>query len=224
MPLPVTLSEVIQSGIQSAMDELHTSGPGKVLKYDPVLCVADIQPLWRRRLYDADGNSVFSDMPVIPSVPIQWPRSGGYVMTFPILPDDFVTLIFPEVATGEIHTDGQIAEPLDARRHSIGSAIAIPGGYPDLMPLSPADATARLAGMVLGLDGLPQQIHIDPAFITLGSGAVDYVALASFVDARILAIVTAFNAHVHPTGVGPSGPPTPISAQLPVGSLIVKCL
>lgn len=48
------------------------------------------------------------------------------------------------------------------------------------------------------------------------AGAADFVALAGLVDTNfanivsaINAFVTAFNAHIHPTGVGPSGPPPP---------------
>lgn len=41
------------------------------------------------------------------------------------------------------------------------------------------------------------------------AGAGDFVALAQKVDTAFQNIVTWLTAHVHPTGVGPSGPPTP---------------
>jgi phage baseplate assembly protein V len=41
------------------------------------------------------------------------------------------------------------------------------------------------------------------------AGASDFVALAAKCDARFAAIESNLQAHVHPTGVGPSGPGTP---------------
>lgn len=58
------------------------------------------------------------------------------------------------------------------------------------------------------------------------AGASDFVALAQKVDDAISAIVqalndlvTAYNAHVHPTGVGPSGPPPPGTPLAPQGTV-----
>ncbi len=54
------------------------------------------------------------------------------------------------------------------------------------------------------------------------AGASDFVALAQKVDTAVQNIITAFNAHVHPTGVGPSGPPPPISPQQSVACTKTK--
>lgn len=45
-----------------------------------------------------------------------------------------------------------------------------------------------------------------PGFTNVGEGG-ELVALSTLVDSAISTIVSAFNAHTHPTGVGPSGPP-----------------
>ncbi len=39
------------------------------------------------------------------------------------------------------------------------------------------------------------------------AGAASFVARADYVNARLAQLQAAFDAHVHPTGVGPSGPP-----------------
>jgi hypothetical protein len=55
----------------------------------------------------------------------------------------------------------------------------------------------------------------------------DFVALASLVDARISALETAFNAHVHTSAApaSPTSPPVvPLTPGSPTGSTEVKCL
>jgi phage baseplate assembly protein V len=52
-----------------------------------------------------------------------------------------------------------------------------------------------------------------PGLTQVGEGG-QFVALANLVDARFATVQAAHDAHVHPTGVGPSGPPA-----TPIGSL-----
>lgn len=55
-------------------------------------------------------------------------------------------------------------------------------------------------------------LTLDPmAGIVSVAGASDFPSLAQKVDANFSALKTWADAHVHPTGVGPSGPPTPTS-------------
>lgn len=70
--------------------------------------------------------------------------------------------------------------------------------------------------------------EITPGGLLKVAGADDFVALAQKVDDGFTTIrsafnahITAFNAHIHPTGVGPSGPPPPGTACAAIPS--VKC-
>lgn len=48
--------------------------------------------------------------------------------------------------------------------------------------------------------------------VEVGDAGAQYVALANLVDARLAQMQAAFDAHFHPTGVGPSGTTVPIGA------------
>lgn len=50
----------------------------------------------------------------------------------------------------------------------------------------------------------------DLVLVEIGDDGVQFVALANLVDARFAQFKAAYEAHVHPTGVGPSGPTTPL--------------
>lgn len=50
--------------------------------------------------------------------------------------------------------------------------------------------------------------------VHLGTDPTNFVALANLVDARLSSIQSAFDMHMHPTGMGPSGPPTSLIVSL----------
>ena len=69
--------------------------------------------------------------------------------------------------------------------------------------LSPGDvALYHRAGVRVFLDDDADLLHLG------AQDAADFIAKAQLTLDRLSAIVTAFNSHVHPTGVGPSGVPS----------------
>lgn len=60
-----------------------------------------------------------------------------------------------------------------------------------------------------------------PGLTQIGEGG-ELVGLAPLIDEAISTIVTAFNAHTHPTGVGPSGPPAAPIAPAPASVACTK--
>lgn len=188
-----SLAEVILAGIETALGEVHKALPGKVTAYDPVTNTAIVKPQIKKPLTAADGGVAYEDIPEIPFVPVLWPRTAGYAITFPLAVGDCVLLIFCDTSLAEWRESGDVAEPLDARRHSVGWPVAIPGFFPDATALSSApDAlAARAAGMVIGEDGGSSRIEITPTAIKLGKDAAEFVALASKVDAFINAFCNA---------------------------------
>lgn len=122
--------------------------------------------------------------------------------------------------------DGRLtlnAVSLDAGApNSIAVAVwlGVPGIVAKIIPGTQAS--------VVFLDGDPAKPVVtsfkeaDVIQLTIGAGA-SYVALSTLVDAAVETIKTAFNAHVHPTGVGPSGPPAvPLTAIPSTASVKLK--
>jgi hypothetical protein len=185
-----TDAEVIRTAIDSRLLSLHTSMPGVVVAYNPALQTADVQPVIERAVPTSDGDIEHERLPVIHNVPVEWPGGGGYAMVFPILPGDFVWLIFSEVATAKWRATGQISEPGDLRRHDLSYAMA-------LWSRGPA-AGARLPLLP------PNAARMDcPEPFTFGNQlTATFVALSDKVDAIHELLV---KTHVHPTPFGPTG-------------------
>jgi hypothetical protein len=212
MPGTPTLPEAIAGAIESRLRELHVSMPGKVKSYNPATQRADVIPVVQAATPKSDGSVLLEDLPVIPNVPVRWPKANGCYLHFPMVAGDWVELIFNEAAIGQWRETGQVpAPPGDLTRHGLSYPYALPCAGPDDDVFG--DAPANAAVIIVG----------DHLRISSEGGTADFVALASLVTARLDAIQSVFDAHTHPTGVGPSGPPaSPIGALAAVACVTLK--
>jgi Phage protein Gp138 N-terminal domain len=195
----VSAGQAIRAGINVALDELHTAMPAKVTAYDPITHTVVVQPALKQSIVVGSSKRTFVALPEIPFVPVVFPRSGGMVMRFPIEPGDWVWLMFSEGSMAEWKRRGSVSEPQDARRHSIGWPVAIPGAYPNVEPLSPLDAAAVTNGQaVFGQDG-GKQMRVGPTGIELapaGVTPVSPVALSDPTDDALETLTDALNATI----------------------------
>ena len=189
MPGNVLLAEVIRASNAALRAGLHTSMPGVVKSYDPLTKTADIQPVLKTPLYDPEtGDSDGSEeLPVIPNVPVSFPRGGGWHISFPLATGDHVTLVFSEAATGQWRASGEVSEPLDVRRHALGYPTAFPGAHPDAAVLVD-DANPLYSGaLVIGKDGDPT------SSIRIKNGSIEVGGLLPMPLAMSVATVAALN-------------------------------
>jgi len=227
-----TLAEVLRGAIDTRIGNLQVAMPGKVEAYDAATQTADIQPQLIRVLKDPDGNEVQERYPKIPNVPVVFPRTGTFFVSLPIKPGDTVLLIFCDYSIDLWRTKARESAIADDRPHGLHAAVAIPGLFPDNAALADAHADDLVIGQdadgmqirvtsdnkvkVTYSGGQTLQIENDGADskMTLGDGAR---GVALFDELK-----TAFDAHVHPTGVGPSGAPaTPLAANVESSKLLV---
>jgi len=69
-------------------------------------------------------------MPVVPDVPVVWPRSGGAQMTMPVRRGDTVLLVFTDRSIDRWLAQGGNVTPDDRRQHDLSDAVAVPGLVP----------------------------------------------------------------------------------------------
>lgn len=229
MPAPVTLAEILRSQSNASLAGVHTAMPAKVVKYDAATQTIDALPVVKVPYIDEDGEQAYDELPVIPNVPVQFPRGGGYMITVPLAAGDFVWLMFCETDMSVWRTTGQVSEPADLRRHGPGYPVAIPGAVPDTVVTT--DATITGTDVVIGKDGQEAQVRIfhsatpGASYIKLGRTASDFVALASLVQTALDAIRSEFNSHTH-TCAAPASPGStvvvPMPAKGPVAATLVK--
>ncbi len=192
-----TLAEVLTSALDARLDRVHTSLPAKVLSYNATKQMVDVSPLIKTRFFDETGAPIVEALPVVTNVPVIFPGSGSFGLTFPVTTGDIVLLIFAESSLDKWKSQGGTVDPLDHRKHDLSDAVAI-----------------------VGLRPLPNVLHNvpDSNFITLGSdsGLSDFVALAAKTNARLANLEAAMNSHAHASFGAPA---TPIPGVLPVETI-----
>lgn len=166
---------------------IHVAMPGRIQSYDPVHQVADIVVGVRDSYPDpeGDGEYIHCDYPVLPAVPILFPRMGRWFMAMSVEPGDAVQILFNSSAIGiwrrstvidnvegiqralrGVHLVGDVA------RHNLTHAVALLGleTYGRALnhaPVSNQPASDSQAAMVLGSD-----LNDGTRITIYGSGAV----------------------------------------------------
>jgi hypothetical protein len=208
-----TLAEFFRHALDSRLIDFHTATIGKVQHYDAKKQTVDVVLQIKRII-----GTISESLPIIPDVPVLFPRANSFFVSLPIKAGDFVQLIFNERSIHAWLQDGTEGAPDNNETHGFHGAVAIPGVYPLNQPLD----NAHEHHLVVGKDAGPQ-IHICNEFVRLGEeNPRDFMALASKVLNELQSIVRIFNAHTH---VGPYGPVVATSMMTPptsVASSIVK--
>lgn len=136
MPSEPDLLEAMESVVNSELVALHVSLPGRVERYDHTKQQADVKPLLKKRLLDG----TVEEYPIVPNVPVMWPRTADFVLAAPLSRGDQVLLVFVERSLDEWLSEGGTPAPVDRRKFNLSDAVAIPGLY-SFKQTSPADTS-----------------------------------------------------------------------------------
>lgn len=128
-----TLVDLTKAVLENYLNEMHTAIPARVVEYSHSRQEAVVQPVIKKRYYDAGGaEDGLEDMPPIVAVPVVFPAAASGTLTFPIKKGDLVLLVFSERSIDKFNvSDGKtMIDPEDYRKFSYNDAIAIPGIFP----------------------------------------------------------------------------------------------
>ena len=171
MNRPTTLQDLLARFRQSLAAQIHTSLPGKIVRYDATTQKADVELLIKDRYTDETGALQVRTFPVIPAVPVQFPGAGGYRITFPNRGRGHrVCDVCWRRALDKWLVSGGTVDPEDDRRHDLTDAVFQPGlrDFGHALSSAPTDRATFWKD-----DGL--QIHISPK-ARFGSEAIPYRA------------------------------------------------
>lgn len=124
------LTANIKKGVQNYALDLHTAMPGIIESFDAVKQTASVQPAVRRIFKRTDGEDVFlvpEALPLLINVPVQFPRGGGFSLTFPVTKGDECLLVFCERSIDNWHQYGGLRDPAGKRFHHLSDATAFVG-------------------------------------------------------------------------------------------------
>jgi hypothetical protein len=116
--------DIFSDAVLSILDGVHTAIPGKITKYEAGTKKASVKPLVQHTF--PDGTSV--PMPVIDGVPVIFPGSTDFVLSFPLKAGDGCLILFSEKALDN-WANSAMADSLpgDPRKFAMTDAICIPG-------------------------------------------------------------------------------------------------
>lgn len=190
----------------------HVAYPGRVQSYDATTQTADVVPLIRQQVPQPDGSYALEELPVLPCVPVVFPRTVGHFLAFQIRAGDTVQLLCNTSAIGHWRVgDGDVCDPGDLRRQHLAHAVAVPGlytagrklahaptGNDELVIGADADSgtriTIRTNGSVLIAQGGTTVAAIDAdGTVHIGGAAGEFVALANLVSSNLTTLKAAIS-------------------------------
>lgn len=126
------LAKSILDGVERRLETLHTCMPGVIVSYNPATGLANIKPQLQIQYV---SESQPTPLPVIPNVPVVFPRSQGAYLRLPLSPGDTVMLHFSERSLDTWLTSGGDVMPSKLHKFNLKDAIATPGLTPLNKPL-----------------------------------------------------------------------------------------
>lgn len=122
----MNIHELVKTIVENKIADMHICMPAKIISYDFASQKAVVQPALNQK-YSADE---IIKLPIIHNVPVIHPASGGASITFPVLKNDTVLLIFSERSLEEWLQNGNQVTPDDPRQNDLTDAIALIGLNP----------------------------------------------------------------------------------------------
>lgn len=183
--IPLRLDEALRRVLQSERLDLHVAMPATVLSYDSDTQTANLRPMVRRVIPAADEDvdeDQTEELPVLPNVPILWPRAGLLKFHFhaPMEEGDGVLVLFCDQDLNQYRRTGQVSDPGVGTRHGLSGAVALPG----LFPIG-NDLTVDSDDAQIGRDGGPV---VKFRTATIEAGGTDQLAKALEVWTELSAI------------------------------------
>jgi hypothetical protein len=204
---PSDLTEIIRRALDSRVNDIHVSLPGRVEAYYSASQTVDVTPMVTRPMPVLDALPSFDPLPVLPNVRVYFQRSKKFAITYPLEQGDEGLIVFAGWDVAPWLASGDVSDPIDLRNHHPMHAFFIPGICSDGNVITPDPGTAALV--------------LSGADVRLGAGdASDFVALASLVKAELDKIASTLG-----TGTSVSGGAvsfTPPYTASPVAATLVK--
>lgn len=185
-----TLTDVLAAWQRDTLGRLRVAVPAVVTAYDPApLCRVNVNLVLQGR--DAVGTPQVP--PPLYSVPVLWPRGGGFTLQWDLAAGDEVMLLVADRALDRYLTQGGVVDLESDRAHELGDAMCIPGlstaAHP--RPASTGLVLGREDGTaVLRISPVGASIELEGPEIRLGVGATvdNHVAIAELVHSYLAAL------------------------------------
>ncbi len=114
--------EALKVMVESYLNHIRVAIPAMIVQFDPQKQTASVQPTIKDTL-----QGKFVSLPELSDVPVQFPKAGGYSLTFPVKTGDECLLVFSDMCIDSWWQSGGIQNQAEKRRHDLSDACAILG-------------------------------------------------------------------------------------------------
>lgn len=131
-------NENFNMALDGLQGRIWTALPGVIQKvhWNNGAPYAEVQPAALGRTTSPDHSVTFESLPILPHCPLQFPRGGGFSLTFPVSEGDECLLVFSCRSLDEWWQYGKGGPSYDLRMHDLSDAIAIVGITSQKKPIS----------------------------------------------------------------------------------------
>ncbi|MBE0151510.1 hypothetical protein FOT80_19135 [Serratia fonticola] len=131
------LSETLRAATNGLSSQLRVCLPGIIQSFNPqdVTCVVQLA------INGQDGDSSIM-LPLIPDLPVVFPRGGGVTLTFPIAAGDDCMVVFCDRRIDFWWQNGGVQEAVATRQHDLSDAFVIVGPQSQTQKISDISTTA----------------------------------------------------------------------------------
>jgi hypothetical protein len=209
------LSAFTRNQIEQRERQMQTAFPAKVLDWHSSTNTVQLEPqffeVWRDGEERRTETIEAPEDAYIDNVPVLFPRSGTWSITFPIVPESFGLVICTKYSLDVWRNQGNAGDPGDLRRFTMSGAVFHPVNlHPNGSALNEDNGLLdNVVDMVIGQH----------------SQTAQFVALANLVKSRLDTIQQKYDVHVHPytsPAANTTAPTVLIGALDPVASTTVK--
>lgn len=153
--------ESLRLAMEGQQAKLWTALPGIVTAVDLVKQTVSVQPAIQGEWTAPDGTVSAVDLPLLVDVPVVWPRAGGFAITFPIVINDEVLVIFSSRCLDAWWQQGGVQPQAEPRMHDLSDGFAI---------LAPTSQPKKLSAVQT--DGMEMRTEDRGTYIRLTVGTI----------------------------------------------------
>lgn len=164
---PVEAMRVIQSGFQA---DNWVALPGYIIDVNWSEMSCSVQTTIKCPINLEDGGIQWVDLPPLVKVPIVFPSGGGFTLTFPLVANDEVLVVWASRAIDAWWQQGGSQQPVEARMQDLSDGFAIPG--PKSVPKVPGGISSSSVRLMKNNGSSPPTTYVE----LTASGRINLVA------------------------------------------------
>lgn len=107
--------------------QIRVAMPAIVTRVNLEAQTVEVKLALQGKVLGATGEAEWVNYPILPDVPIIFPRAGGFALTFPVKVDDECLVVFADRCIDAWWQSGGVQKPMDERLHDLSDAFALFG-------------------------------------------------------------------------------------------------